>query len=139
MARICADATRLGGIARRIIQRQDFENAHAPLDPDVADLAPSDPALAVHDEEHALTYMRMLDADAEGALWREVARIVLHIDPDREPDRAAGLRVARAKWMTKDGYRHLLGRGWSRATHARRGEGRQGGVKLSQRARAAPI
>jgi hypothetical protein len=25
--------------------------------------------------------MRMLDADAEGADWREVARIVLHIDP----------------------------------------------------------
>jgi len=34
------------------------------------------------------TYMRMLDADAEGADWREVARIVLHIDPVREPDRA---------------------------------------------------
>jgi hypothetical protein len=32
--------------------------------------------------------MRMLDADAEGADWREVARIVLHIDPDRGPDRA---------------------------------------------------
>lgn len=30
----------------------------------------------------------MLDADAEGADWRGVARIVLHIDPDREPDRA---------------------------------------------------
>jgi hypothetical protein len=32
--------------------------------------------------------MRLLDADAEGADWREVARIVPHIDPDREPDRA---------------------------------------------------
>ena len=30
----------------------------------------------------------LLDADAEGADWRQVARIVLHIDPDREPDRA---------------------------------------------------
>jgi hypothetical protein len=29
--------------------------------------------------------MRMLDADAEGADWREVARIVLHIDSEREP------------------------------------------------------
>jgi hypothetical protein len=26
--------------------------------------------------------MRMLDADAEGADWREVARTLLHIDPD---------------------------------------------------------
>ena len=32
--------------------------------------------------------MRMLDANAEGADWREVAQIVLHINPDREPDRA---------------------------------------------------
>jgi len=53
-----------------------------PLDPDVADLAPSEPAL--YDQEHAVTYMRLLDADAEGADWREVVRIVLHIDPDRE-------------------------------------------------------
>ena len=59
-----------------------------PLDPNVADLAPSDPALTAYDEQHAITYMRMLDADAEGTDWREVARIVLHIDPDREPDRA---------------------------------------------------
>ena len=54
-----------------------------PLDPDVADLAPSDPSLTLYDHEHAITYMRLLDADAEGADWREVAQIVLHIDPDR--------------------------------------------------------
>ena len=46
-----------------------------PLNPDVADLAPSDPALTPYDEQHAITYLRMLDADAEGADWREVARI----------------------------------------------------------------
>jgi hypothetical protein len=89
-----------------------------PLDPDVADLAPSDPALTHYDQQHAVTYMRLLDADAEGADWREVARIVLHIDPDREPDRARlafESHLARAKWMTRDGYRHLLGRGWPRA------------------------
>ena len=35
----------------------------------------------------------------------EVARIVLHIDPEREPDRARPAfesHLARAKWMTKD-------------------------------------
>ena len=53
-----------------------------PLDPDLADLAPSEPALTPYDQEHAVTYMRLLDA--EGADWREVVRIVLHIDPDRE-------------------------------------------------------
>ena len=48
-----------------------------PLDPDVADVAPSDPVLTVYDEEHVITYLRLLDADAKGADWRDVARIVL--------------------------------------------------------------
>jgi hypothetical protein len=85
----------------------------APLNPDVADLAPAGPALTVYDEEHAITYMRMLDADQEGADWREVARIVLHIDPEREPDRARRAfesHLARAKWAAREGYRHLLRR-----------------------------
>jgi hypothetical protein len=46
-----------------------------PLDPDVADLAPNDPVLTSYDEEHLVTYQRVLDADAEGADWKEVARI----------------------------------------------------------------
>jgi len=52
-----------------------------PLDPDVADAAPTDLTLTPYDHEHTVTYLRLLDADAEGADWREVARIVLHIDP----------------------------------------------------------
>jgi hypothetical protein len=67
--------------------------------------------LTVYDEEHAITYMRMLDADAEGADWREVSRIVLHIDPEREPDRARRAfdsHLARARWAAREGYRHLL-------------------------------
>jgi hypothetical protein len=38
-----------------------------PLDPDVTDLTPTDLALTVYDEEHLVTYLRMLDADEEGA------------------------------------------------------------------------
>ena len=82
-----------------------------PLDPDVANVAPTDPALTGYDQEHLVTYLRLLDADTEGADWREVARNVLHIDPDREPDRARHAfdsHLARAKWMTEHGYRHLL-------------------------------
>jgi predicted GNAT family N-acyltransferase len=52
-----------------------------PLDPDVTDTAPSSAALTAYDEEHLVTYLRLLDADAEGADWRDVARIVLHLDP----------------------------------------------------------
>jgi hypothetical protein len=82
-----------------------------PLDPDVANTAPSGALLTVYDEEHIITYLRMLDANAEGADWSEVARIVLHLDPEREPDRARRAfdsHLSRAKWMTEHGYRHLL-------------------------------
>ena len=82
-----------------------------PLDPDVADTAPSGSALTVYDEEHIITYLRLLDADAEGADWREVARIVLYLDPEHESDRARRAfesHLSRAKWMTEHGYRHLL-------------------------------
>jgi Uncharacterized conserved protein (DUF2285) len=82
-----------------------------PLDPDVADTAPIDSTLTPYDHEHLITYLRLLDADAQGADWREVARIVLHIDPEREPARAQRAHeshLARALWMTKHGYRHLL-------------------------------
>ena len=82
-----------------------------PLNPDVADIAPTDTILTVYDEEHIITYLRMLDADAEGANWREVAQLVLHIDPELEPDRARrafDTHLTRAKWMTEHGYRHLL-------------------------------
>ena len=58
------------------------------LDPVAADLAPAAPARTPYDQEHAITYMRMLDADAEGTDWREVSRIVLHIDPDHDAERA---------------------------------------------------
>ena len=81
------------------------------LDPDVLDLVPSDPALTAYDEQYAITYLRMLDADAEGADWREFARIVPRFEPDREPDRARQVfenHLARAKWAARHGYRHLL-------------------------------
>jgi len=82
-----------------------------PLDPDVADTAPTDPALTPYDHEHLITYLRLLDADDEGVDWREVARIVLHLDPGREPVRARQAfesHLNRAKWMTEHGYRQML-------------------------------
>ena len=82
-----------------------------PLDPAVADVAPVDTVLTVYDEEHVITYLRMLDADAEGADWQEVAQLVLHINPKLEPDRARrafDTHLTRAKWMAEHGYRHLL-------------------------------
>lgn len=81
------------------------------LDPGVADIVPWSDAITPYDEQHFITYLRLLDADAEGADWREVATIVLHIDPTSEPERARRCweeHLRRAKWMTTHGYRHLL-------------------------------
>ena len=82
-----------------------------PLDPDIADLAPAGSVLTAYDEEHLVTYLRMLDAEQDGADWREVSRIVLHIEPEQDPDRAQRAfdsHLARAKWMAREGYRLLL-------------------------------
>ncbi|NLS69049.1 DUF2285 domain-containing protein [Bradyrhizobium brasilense] len=84
------------------------------LDPHVADVAPKESVLTVYDEQHVITYIRLLQAEGEGADWREVARIVLHIDPECEPDRARNAyqsHLARAKWMTEQG--RLLRGTWS--------------------------
>ncbi|MGW1419873.1 DUF2285 domain-containing protein [Bradyrhizobium manausense] len=83
------------------------------LDPDVADSAPNEPLLTAYDEQHVVTYMRLLQAEGEGADWREVARVVLHMDPERELDRALRAyqsHLARAKWVTEQG-RLLRGAG----------------------------
>jgi hypothetical protein len=80
-----------------------------PLDPPVADSTPASAAMTGYDEEHLVTYLRLLDADSEGADWREVAQIVLHIDAVREPARAR--RAWESTWrgqMTTHGYKHLL-------------------------------
>jgi len=57
-----------------------------PVVPDVADVARAEPTLTPNDQKHAITY-----ADAEGADWREISWIVLHIDPELEPDRDQAL------------------------------------------------
>jgi hypothetical protein len=83
----------------------------------IADLAPDADGLTAYDESHLVVYLRLLDAEADGADWREVAQIVLDIDPAREPERARCAfesHLSRAKWMTEHGYRHLLDRARSR-------------------------
>lgn len=81
------------------------------LDPDVDDEAPSSPDITSYDEAHFVTYLRLLDAQVEGAGWMEVARIVLHRDPAAEEARSRRCwesHLARAQWMTKQGYRRIL-------------------------------
>jgi len=69
------------------------------------------PALTEYDEKRMTTYMRVLDADQQGADWHDISRIVLRIDPDTEADRARlafESHLSRARWVTEQGYRHLL-------------------------------
>ncbi|AKH43751.1 hypothetical protein FHS61_002844 [Altererythrobacter atlanticus] len=63
-----------------------------------------------YDERNFVTYLRLLDAVAEGADWREVAAIIFHIDAHAEPERAKTVyetHLARARWMARAGYRQL--------------------------------
>jgi hypothetical protein len=75
------------------------------LDPYFADVAPTSSVPTGYDEDHMLTYIRLLDASADGADWREVAHTVLHIDPEQEPERAFrawATHLARARWITRN-------------------------------------
>ena len=79
--------------------------------PQFEDRAPSDDHITEYDERHFVTYLRILDADAEGADWREVVQIVFGLDTRVEEERARAVHdshLERARWMATHGYRHLL-------------------------------
>ena len=75
------------------------------------DQPPLSSEVTEYDEQNLGTYIRLLDADVEGADWREAVVVIFGINPDLEPDRARLVHtthLARARWMTEFGYRHLL-------------------------------
>ena len=77
------------------------------------DIAPDLATITPYDEAHFTDYLRLLDADADGADWREAVAVIFDIDPAREPERAERMHathLARAQWMTEVGYAHLLAR-----------------------------
>ncbi len=81
------------------------------LDPDVDDEAPTRDTITVYDERHYVTYLRLLDAKAEGADWKEVAQIVLHRDPfsdELRTRRCWQSHLERAQWLSREGYRKIL-------------------------------
>lgn len=75
------------------------------------DEPPQSPALTSYDRAHMTLYLRLLDAETDGADWREAVSVLFGIDPEREPERAHLVHrthLARARWMTEHGYRHLV-------------------------------
>ena len=76
---------------------------------EVADEVPWSDGITEYDDQHEETYIRLLDADEERVSKGEMARLILSINPDK-PERArkaAESHLARARWMTEVGYRHL--------------------------------
>ncbi len=76
---------------------------------------PESAALTTYDREHMKLYLRLLDAAAGGADWREAVQILFGLDAEREPERARRVHdshLARARWMTTHGYRELVREGY---------------------------
>lgn len=75
------------------------------------DEPPSSQTLTPYDREHMKLYMRLLDAERDGADWREAAQILFGLDSDLDPERSRTVHdahLARAHWMTESGYRELV-------------------------------
>lgn len=81
------------------------------MDYPLLDEPPADAGVTAYDLAHASRYLRLLDAAAEEADWREAATLVLGLDCATAPDHAQHVHAAhleRARWMTREGYKHLL-------------------------------
>ncbi len=78
---------------------------------DFLDQPPSGAALTAYDHSHLKLYVRLLDAESEGADWREVVAVLFNLDAGADPERALHVYTShldRAKWMTKSGFCELL-------------------------------
>ena len=73
-----------------------------PLDPPVADTAPNAETLTPYDEEHLVTYLRLLDAEADGADWTEVAVSSCASIPRASPPAPAA--PGKAIWHARSGW-----------------------------------
>lgn len=81
------------------------------LEPNLQPAPPASDDLTDYDYRLLIVYLRLLDAEADGANWTEVARIVLRLDPTNDPDGARAIHAAhlsRARWMRDHGHYKLL-------------------------------
>lgn len=75
------------------------------------DEPPASDRLTAYDRDHMKLYMRLLDAERDGADWREAVQILFGLDPERDPAHCRSVHashLARARWMTEEGYRQLV-------------------------------
>lgn len=77
----------------------------------IADVPPWSNQITDYDRCHVQLYLRLLDAETEGADPSEIIRLLLGIDPSREPERGLCClesHLKRAHWIAECGYRDLL-------------------------------
>lgn len=77
------------------------------------DAPPDVPTVTDYDRSHAVLYLRLLDAEAAGADWKEVVALLFGLDPLTAPEYARRVHtahLARARWMSAEGYQQLLRR-----------------------------
>lgn len=75
------------------------------------DIPPPGDEPTSYDRAQLRLYLRLLDADAEGADWREVVDILFKIDLNTELERAKQVHAShlrRAKWLSDSGYLTIL-------------------------------
>jgi hypothetical protein len=73
--------------------------------------APQGEPLTDYDRDHCALYLRLLDAEADGADWREVVRVLFGIDPATDCGRAElmhATHLARAHWLREGAYKDLF-------------------------------
>ncbi len=79
--------------------------------PAFQDVPPVSEHVTDYDEALFVTYLRLLDAAAEGGDWREVVQLVFGLDSANDPDGTRAMYDAhldRARWMARSGYKQLI-------------------------------
>lgn len=75
---------------------------------------PRDENVTAYDQEHVGLYLRLLDAEAQRANWRDVVKVIFGLDPASDYGRAQRVydnHLARARLLAASGHRDFLSRG----------------------------
>lgn len=93
------------------VDTRDYGSLMGQPIPTLLDEPPPSNKLTSYDREHMKLYLRLLDAERDGADWREAVQILFGLDPSHDPERCRGIHdahLARAHWMAEHGYRELV-------------------------------
>ena len=88
----------------------DYSRSMGHSTPSFLDEPPVSQSLTAYDREHMALYMRLIDSARDGAAWQEAVQAIFGLDPAHDPERCRHVHdshLARARWMTEQGYREL--------------------------------